>query len=66
VVVLFDDSSSVVSSVTFHMRPPKSVPGLHYAMLSGQEGVLPLIQFALPGQELFPELYNHRWLDRHL
>jgi hypothetical protein len=35
-------------------------------MLFGQEGVLSLIQFPLSVQELFPQLYDHRWLDHLL
>jgi hypothetical protein len=63
VVVLFDDSSSVVRSITLHTCPLESTLYLQHTMLSGQEGILLLNQFPLLGQELFPQLYNHRWLD---
>jgi hypothetical protein len=66
VVVLFDDSSSFVSSFALHTRPPNSALGFHHAMLSGQEGILSLIQFPLLVQELSPQLYDHRWIDHHL
>jgi hypothetical protein len=42
-VVLFDYSSSVVNSITLHTHSPESTLGLDHVMLSGQEGVLPLI-----------------------
>jgi hypothetical protein len=52
-----------MNGVTLHVHPPESMLDLHHAMLSSHEGVLPLVQFPLLYQEVFPQLHNHSLLD---
>jgi hypothetical protein len=59
-IVLLDGRGLVKNDVALHACPPKSTCGLHDAMLSGQEGILPLIQSSFLHQGLLPQLHDHR------
>jgi hypothetical protein len=65
-VVFPNGRGLVMNGVALHVCYPESMFNLNNAMLSGQEGVLPLVQSSPPYHKLLPQLHDNRWFGHNI